>query len=46
MRKEEFYRELERLIIYEGVSWGQKFRALWLREEDNNTVFSLGGKFE
>jgi hypothetical protein len=46
VRKEEFYRELERLILYEEVSWGQKFRAPWLREGDKNTVFSLGAKFE
>jgi len=37
---------LERLILYEEVSWRQKFRALSLREGDKNTISSSGGKFK
>jgi hypothetical protein len=39
LKKEDISRELEKSIILEEVSWRLKSRALWLREEDNNTKF-------
>lgn len=41
VRNEDFSKELERLLLYEEVSWRQKSGALWFREGDKNTVFSL-----
>jgi hypothetical protein len=46
LRKDKISRDLERLILYEEVSWRQKFRALSLREGDKNTISSSGGKFK
>jgi hypothetical protein len=37
--KDDFSRELERLLLCEEVSWRQKSRALWLRERNKNTKF-------
>jgi hypothetical protein len=38
-RKEEYTSALERLILYEEVSWRHKFKVLWLRESDTNGFF-------
>jgi hypothetical protein len=39
VRKDDFSRESERLLLCEEVSWRQRFMALWLREGDKNTRF-------
>ena len=38
-KREEMKSELEQLITMEEISWQQKPRVLWLKEEDNNTRF-------
>jgi hypothetical protein len=38
-RKWEYSRDLERLLLYEEMSWRQKFRMLRLKEGDKNTKF-------
>ena len=39
LRKEDFYRELERIILLQEVSWRQKSKAFLLSEGDKNTKF-------
>ncbi|KAG6684031.1 hypothetical protein I3842_12G042400 [Carya illinoinensis] len=38
-RKPELVSELERILSLEEISWCQKSRALWLKEEDRSTKF-------
>lgn len=38
-KRKEMKSELERLITMEEISWQQKSRVCWLKEEDNNTRF-------
>jgi len=46
VKMEDLDRELERLLLYEEVGWRKKCRALWLREGDKNTAFSLVVEFK
>jgi hypothetical protein len=39
VKNEELPWELERMLLYEDMSWRQKSKALWLREGDKNTKF-------
>jgi hypothetical protein len=39
IKREEYSRSLERSIYLKEVSWGQKSRALWLKDGDNNAKF-------
>jgi hypothetical protein len=39
LRKEDFYRELERIILLQEVSWRQKSKAFLSSEGDKNTKF-------
>jgi hypothetical protein len=39
IKREEYSRSLERSIYLKDVSWGQKSRALWLKDGDNNAKF-------
>jgi hypothetical protein len=39
LRKTIVIGELEKAIVLEKISWRQKFRALWLKEDDKWTKF-------
>jgi hypothetical protein len=39
IQKSDMIRELEKTLLFKEVNWRQKFRALWLKEGDNNTKF-------
>lgn len=39
LRKKDVIANLERVLLLEEISWHQKSRALWLREEDKCTIF-------
>jgi hypothetical protein len=41
LRKDKIISDLEMAITLEEISWMQKSRALWLREWDKCTSFSI-----